>query len=35
MPKNKLLETKFKGNYEAYKKYMRELGSKGGKASKK
>lgn len=35
MPKNKLLETKFKGDYQAYKKYMQELGRKGGKVKKK
>lgn len=31
MPKNNMLEIKFKGNGEAYKQYMRNLGKKGGK----
>lgn len=32
MPKNNLLEVKFKGDYKAYCEYMSALGRKGGKA---
>lgn len=30
MPKNNMLETKFNGDVDAYRSYMREIASRGG-----